>query len=528
MNALPAGGLRDHAPQNFWTPLRYFNSYRLVVAGLFVLSATPMGDALRFGNARPTLFLTVSIVYLLATISFHALLLKHRRYFDLQLIAQVVCDVLAVTLLAHASGGFRSGLEMMLLISLAGAALVGYGRMILAFAALASIAVLLEQAAQVLVYGQDSANFLQPGLLAIGYFAAAIIINQLARRVIAHEKIARERGVALANQVKVNERIIRDLQNGVLVVDAGGLIAQHNPQAAVLMGAEHMPGNYVGRYSTELAQGLRQWREAGGEDNLSFSLEGRKIRVRFVEAEGSSAKLTVVYLEDESRLEERERQVKLAALGRLTANIAHEIRNPLSAIVHAADLMEEENRAPSRTRLSRIIRDNSARLDHMVRDILELNRRDRAQRENLHLGSFLAHCMGEIGESEGVPPDGIRLSVEVDASVQFDRVHLNQILWNLLRNAWRHSRRQEGSVELRLLRSSDRLELHVLDDGEGVPAELQAQLFEPFFTTYSVGTGLGLYIARELCSANGATLEYVPGGQGADFCISWQQFQAES
>ena len=516
-----ADGLRDRVPSTFWVSLRYFNAYRIVIAALFVLSATALAEGLRFGTAYPDLFLGVSIVYLLLSIAFQFLLLRFKHHFDAQLIAQVVCDVIAVVLLTHASGGFRSGLETMLLVSLAGAALVGYGRMIVAFAALASIGVLLEQAVWVIRNEADSASFLQPGLISIGYFATAIIGNLLASRVIANETIARDRGEALARQVKVNELVIRDLQAGVLVVDAQWRVIQFNPQAAVLMGSQNLTGSFVGRYSTALAQALRNWHEDRQAEAISFSVEGRELHARFVDAEAGGGNTTVIYLEDESRIEERARQVKLAALGRLTANIAHEIRNPLSAIVHAGDLMEEENRAPARTRLTRIIRDNAARLDRMVKDVLELNRRDRLQRESLDLQQFLLHCVREIVDNEGMAPEGVRLNIETQATVQFDRVHLHQILWNLLRNAWRHSNQQVGSVELKLVRNADRLELHVIDDGEGVPADLRAQLFEPFFTTYSVGTGLGLYIARELCSANEASLDYVVSENGADFRMTW-------
>jgi two-component system sensor histidine kinase PilS (NtrC family) len=248
----------------------------------------------------------------------------------------------------------------------------------------------------------------------------------------------------------------------------------------------------------------------------------RPVRARFVDAGVAGAGLTLVFLEDLSDLEEQSRQLKLAALGRLTANIAHEIRNPLSAITHAGDLLAEENRAAPRERLIRIIRDNAQRLDRMVADVLELNRRDRLTPEPIRLGTFLAAFAEDFAQSEEIPREGLRLVCEGDPVVQFDRVHLHQVIWNLARNAWRHSRREAGSVTMQVRRAGQRLELHVLDDGPGVPAELQGQLFEPFFTTFSSGTGLGLYIARELCVANGAALDYLARGPGADFRIQWQ------
>ena len=248
---------------------------------------------------------------------------------------------------------------------------------------------------------------------------------------------------------------------------------------------------------------------------------GQQLRARFVEAGVAGDSFTVIYLEDISKLEDQARQLKLAALGRLTANIAHEIRNPLAAITHAAELMQEENRQPARERLTRIIRDNSARLDRMVKDVLELNRRDRVQAEPILIGPFLAAFLEEFVQNEQLDRSAFALERDGDGVVEFDRVHLHQVLWNLARNAWRHSRKRSGSVRLRLQRQGNRLELRVIDDGPGVAKDLQSQLFEPFFTTYSGGTGLGLYIARELCAANGAALDYVGRSSGADFRITW-------
>jgi two-component system sensor histidine kinase PilS (NtrC family) len=216
---------------------------------------------------------------------------------------------------------------------------------------------------------------------------------------------------------------------------------------------------------------------------------------------------------------EQSRQLKLAALGRLTANIAHEIRNPLAAISHAAELLAEENRQPGRDRLNRIIRDNAKRLDRMVKDVLELNRRDRVQAEPIRVASFLEIFVDDLVQNEGYRREVFRVEADADAVVDFDRVHLNQILWNLARNAWRHSQQRPDSIQITLARSGGRVELRVIDDGPGVPEHLRGQLFEPFFTTYSSGTGLGLYIARELCAANGAELVYGDRSQGAEFRI---------
>jgi two-component system sensor histidine kinase PilS (NtrC family) len=522
--ASPAGDLRSSdVAESFWVSLRYFNAYRIAVALLFLVLVLAYGDALALGQRNLRLFEGVAAAYLIAAVAFHVVVRRVPRRFETQLTAHVCTDIVAIVLLMYASGGFRTGLAVMLLISLAGASLVSRGRLLLFYAAAASIAVLLEQAVAVARGTQGVAEALPAGLLCIGYFATALITNRLAERVITNERVARQRGIDLANQLRVNQLVIQDVQDGVLVVDSNGLVRQHNPVVERLLGRPAPELDQIEAYSPQLAQALAQWREgrARATASLRFADSGILVRARFVEAGVAGDSFAVLYLEDMSKLEDQARQMKLAALGRLTANIAHEIRNPLAAMTHAAELMLEENRGPARERLTRIIRDNAKRLDRMVKDVLELNRRDRVQADPVRLGAVVEAFLEEFAQNEQVDRAGFALVLDGDGVVEVDRVHLNQILWNLVRNAWRHSQKRAGSVSLRLQRQGNRLELRVIDDGPGVAKELQAQLFEPFFTTYSAGTGLGLYIARELCAANGATLEYVERPAGAEFRIAW-------
>ncbi|MGB7542764.1 MAG: HAMP domain-containing sensor histidine kinase [Burkholderiales bacterium] len=512
------------AANAFWVSLKYFNFYRIAVAAVFLLALAIYRDTLNLGSHDPVLFVYTSTLYLALAVLFHVVLRKLPAYFNLQLTLHVVSDIVALILLMYASGGIRSGLGVMLLISLAGAALVSRGTLVLFYAALASIAALLEQSYWVLVHDSSTADFLQPGLLSIGYFATALITNQLAQRVITNERVARQRGADLANQLRINRLVIQDVQDGVLVVDANGLVHQHNRQVSVLLGRQAPELGQIEEYSEEIAQKLAAWRSTGGQSVVSMRLadSGRLVRARFAAAGGTGSSFSLVFLEDLSRLQEQARQLKLAALGRLTANIAHEIRNPLSAITYAGDLLQEESRAPQKERLAQIIRDNAQRLDRMVRDVLELSRRDRIQPETLRMRQFLLTFLDEFAQNEDVPRASFGVEATNDITVEFDRVHLNQVLWNLLRNAWRHCRKQPESVRLQSFRRGNRVELHITDDGSGVSRELQAQLFEPFFTTFASGTGLGLYIARELCAANGASLDYLDGNHGADFRILWQ------
>ncbi|MBE0614648.1 MAG: HAMP domain-containing histidine kinase [Burkholderiales bacterium] len=514
----------DTQPDSFWVSLRFFNIYRLLLAAVFLAAVTIFGDSLNFGSHNLAQFKYVSAAYLLLAVAFQVLLERIRRNFNFQLSMHVIADIVATVLLMNASDGFRSGLGVMLLISLAAAALVSRGALMLFYAALASIAILLEQTYWILSYDHSEANYVQPGLLSIGYFATALITNQLAQRVIRQERVMRQRSVDLGNQLRISQLVIQDMQDAVLVVDGNGLVRQHNPQVSQLLGWQAPELDQIENYSPEIARALAHWRDAGGgaSETLLLPGSGKLVRARFVEAGAGGGSISLVFLEDLSRLQEQAQQLKLAALGRLTANMAHEIRNPLSAISHASELLLEEHRNPSQDRLLNIIQDNSKRLDRMVRDVLELTRRDRVRPETIGLAGFLPSFIDEFAQNERVPRSSFVLQVNEDSEIVFDRVHLQQVLWNLLRNAWRHSRQGEASVRLIVGRRANRVELNVIDDGEGVPTHLRQQLFEPFFTTYSSGTGLGLYIAREMCAANSAILEYVvsPSDEGgADFRV---------
>ena len=242
------------------------------------------------------------------------------------------------------------------------------------------------------------------------------------------------------------------------------------------------------------------------------------MRARLLDT-GTEDRFTVVFVEDMTRSREQAQQLKLAALGRLTANIAHEIRNPLSAISHAGELLAEERRGPDRVRLTRIIHDNTLRLEQLVADVLQLNRRDRVAADRIPLGAWLDAFLEEFAANESLPAGRVVVEPARGVWAEFDREHLRQVMWNLLRNAVRYAREEPGAVRIAARAFGDQVELNVMDNGPGVQDAIQGQLFEPFFTTDSKGTGLGLYLARELSAANGALLEYVAGSGGGHFRV---------
>ena len=508
-----------------WKTLQYFSVYRLCIAALLLFPSFYPAPALSLIGPRVVPYqFQILVLYFFANLISLVVLHIYRRRFNRQLTIQVLLDVMVLTWLAHAGDGLRDGFGLLLLVTLTGAGLVGQGRLVLFYAATATLAVLTEGLSRALGKIGEPVDFFQIGLICASFFAVAMLARMLANRVISNEELARKRGEALNNQITISQQIIEEMQDGVLVLDRGGRIRQHNPRIEQLLGLGDPEERNIVSYSTELALSFKDWCLRGGDEPVAIRApaSGIDLRARFI-ATASSDGDVLILLEDLGRLQEQARQLKLAALGRLTANIAHEIRNPLSAIRHAGELMVEESTSPTNERLLRIVLDNAGRVERIVSDVLELGRRDRAHREFIDLRQTLPLFVEEFAIKEGVSEN--RVSVDISgqvASIVFDRSHLHQVLWNLVGNALRYSRGGEGSVRLYVQsRPRDhRIDLHVIDDGDGVDEAHREQIFEPFFTTHSRGTGLGLYIARELCEANGAHLELVGSAVGADFCIS--------
>jgi two-component system sensor histidine kinase PilS (NtrC family) len=322
---------------------------------------------------------------------------------------------------------------------------------------------------------------------------------------------------------EVSQLVIQDMQDGVLVVDEHGVIRQHNARAEEMLGPLRRELNLKG-YAPALAQRFEEWRKnpVTGFDPMGTVVLNNKVSARFVPVGRSRKVGAVIFLEDLSRVQAQARQMKLVALGRLTANIAHEIRNPLSAISHATELLQEEPVLNDTVaRLLTIIHDNAKRLDRMVNDVLKLNRGERAHREVFKLGAYLQTFAEQFCQIEKVAQTIISLELSADPEVSFDHSHLNQVMWNLCRNALQHCRREDASIRIAVsvISNGSIVKLDVVDDGLGVPPALRNQLFEPFFTTVSSGTGLGLYIARGVCEANDATLDYVETRKGTQFTI---------
>lgn len=505
-----------------WRSFQYFNLYRLVLAGLFLLAMLFPNELTARLNLLPTpSMLALTGGYMVAVIAGLLLSIHWPARFNFQLSLQMLVDVSVVSLIMLVAGGVSSGLGVLLLVSLAAASLVGRGHLVLLYAAMATLAVLCIQIYGILVLRFDEASVVQAGFISAGFFATAILARLLGQRVMINEDLARRRGIALDNQIRISQRIVERMQDGILIVSDEGAVGRYNPVAASMLGLPDEERLMLATVAPTLAVALADWGNGADDTLLVAGAAGRELQARF-ERTSSSDHEVLIFLEDVSRIKERAQQMKLASLGRLTASIAHEIRNPLSAISHAGELLREERRGEMQDRLLRILNDNVIRLDRIVQDVLQLGRQSRAEPEPLALDEFCSSFVEHFLAAESLPSDSVQLSVPASAHICFDRSHLHQILWNLLSNALRHSTRGRAAIRLEVCveATGGQVELHVIDDGPGVPDVVREQIFEPFFTTHHQGTGLGLFIARELCAANGATLAIGANAPGGHFIIA--------
>ncbi len=520
---LAADRPNPEVPEAFWRSLGHLNSFRVFLA-IALGFAGMLADQTFHRFDYPHLFQATCAVYLAVAVLFRSPLLARRERFERQLGRQAVVDIVCITLLMQLSGGNSSGIGLLLIVTLAAAGMLAETRMVLFWSAAATLAVLAEQIIQALAFEGSAGGFARAGFLSLGLFASALLSHALAKGTLAASRMAAEKSRQAASMERINERVIQELPYAVMAVNGQGEVLQHNARAAELLDVRFFLGCNLGHCSPHLAELWPSW--CAGETlpahPFQVGREGRRLRARFIELEPTRREGAVVVLEDLTELEAQAQRMKLASLGMLTANLAHEIRNPLSAIRHAAGILREDARDGRTERLSEIVDKNAERLNWLVEDVLALNRRDRLAREPLELSVHLPAFVELFRQRESVPEGIIAIRTVGDPAICFDSAHLEQILWNLLRNGWRHCRKQPGSIRIRAIAAARRVDIDVDNDGPGIAMDLQSRLFEPFYTTDKAGTGLGLYIARELAEANGAQLRYVDIPDGALFRLSCQ------
>ncbi len=510
-----------------WRPLRFLNYYRTILAGLFLLLfLTGLGPS-TLGRHDPVLFQIAGILYLgLAVISSYTIQ-RRAPSFHLQVNVQIAADIVALSLIMHASGGLTSGLGILLAVAVAGASMIMAGRLALLYAASATLAVLVEQIYADLTGAFGTTAYTHAGLLGLAFFATALLSFILARRIRESEALAAQRGIDLANMEQLNDYIIRNMQSGVVVVDRDRRVRMINESGWYLLGMpavrEHQR---LDELSPDLGAQLRTWLSDPQTEPAAFQAiaDAPLILPRFARLGTETTGAMLIFLEDYTSLTQQVQQIKLASLGRLTASIAHEIRNPLGAISHAAQLLgESPDLGKANRRMTEIIRDHSRKMNTIVENVLQLSRREASHPKTFELKPWLEGFADEFRTVSNLTPEQLTVDIAPPGTqVHIDPNHLQQVLWNLCQNAVQHGGAPEVALRGGASAGARGPHLDVIDNGAGIELEIAEQMFDPFFTTAAAGTGLGLYISRELCECNKARLNYLPVPTGgACFRISF-------
>jgi two-component system sensor histidine kinase PilS (NtrC family) len=532
-----------------WRVIGLTNLYRLLLPPVLLILQGLASPGILAPAPEPGLFQVGCYSYLVAGL----LLILARRIPrpSLRILALVNAgvDTLAISFILYTSGGVASGLGILLVLPVGAMALLGRTKDAFLVPSIATLGLLAQQIAANLAGYAPPTDFTTAGMLGVVLFVIGLSVWPIADRLRESEALVRRQEVDLANLEQLSHYIVQHLRESILVVDTGDQIRLINESAASLLNAEAaFPGALLGEASPRLLYLLETWRQRtngvnAGAETLVSADGARMLRPHFAALGNSEPAAVLVFLEDMSLIAEKAQQLKLAALGRLSASIAHEIRNPVGAMSHAGQLLSESPQlAPEDRRLTDIISKNAERVSGIINNVLQLSRRETTQVETFELASWIEDFRAEFCETMQWRPDQlVSISVETSTSptgsypalalreghdpvpprgleVTADPTQLRQVVWNLCDNAIKYGLRNRITdvVEIRYgrLKPAARPYLEVADRGPGVRTEDAERIFEPFFSGEHQGSGLGLFLARELAQTSGATLLYEPRPAG--------------
>ncbi|MFM7785310.1 MAG: sensor histidine kinase [Gammaproteobacteria bacterium] len=510
--------------QNRYGLLRVYSYYRLALAALLLLMFAALRGTETGALMQRGLYLGTAVSYAVLNAIVLALVLARRRTpRPRKVFALLVLDIATLVVITHASGGINSGFAVLLMVTVGAGAVMVPGQIATLVAAVASIGVLAEALYVVVQRDQPVSGVFSAGVLGALLFASSLLVQGLAGRLARSQALAQQRAGEVLELQRVNQLIVQRMLTGILFIDAEDRIRVANGSAARLLG---LPESVLGESGAELpatlAEALHTWRAQPDWvlPPIRPREDGPSVRLSFARIQAPAGDGTLVFAEDFTQITQQAQQLKLASLGRLTASIAHEIRNPLGSISHAAQLLRESPELPREDRrLVEIVIGNAQRTNEVVETVLTLSRGRLPQPERTALSPWLAAFVAEYHPQTNTVTPRIEVSVEPETlEVSMDLAHLRQVMQNLCDNGLRYSLRETGQATLALRASVDPesglAALDVIDRGPGVPEESVDAIFEPFFTTETSGTGLGLYLSRELCEANRVRIEYRREPQG--------------
>ena len=515
---------------------RIYNHYRLVVSLMLLglLFVDPSNFDTRF---RLLEYYQAGVAGYLGLNAFIALIiLAGFKPSGRHITLSILLDILVMHWLLFTSTGITNGLANLVIVSVAAGNILTPTRIGTFYAALAAICSLGISGWAVLTLGGSGDDIVRAGSLGILYFAAAFALQYISRRMMRSEALASSRAQSIAELEQINQQIIQRMRTGILVLDRYGQIRLVNAAAEeLLFGASSEQARRMDApriLPQPLKLGLEAWLKDPSRRIEPFQpfQTSPVLQVNFTQLDQERGDQILVFVEDISKVTQQAQQMKLASLGRLTAGIAHEIRNPLGAISHAAQLMEESPHLDQGDQqMLDIIRRHSRRVNGIVENVLDLSRRRAANTDLIEVRPWLEEFRADyLQTQEGEAADAIiDLALEQDLPpARFDKSQIEQVMVNLCDNGLRYSHQQTGERRITLHAGAtvdgERAYVEVQDVGPGIAKEHRGSVFEPFFTTDKSGTGLGLYLARELCEANQAHLSLVEDHQpGCRFRITF-------
>lgn len=515
---------------------RVYVGYRSLLSVVLLIMLVSPNTRQLVGTLNPAMYTTVALAYLATSIPLVGSLSTRLNQSQRLMFLVFLVDIVAITLLADSSRGMISGLPVLLVITVAASAVLIANRTLATLiAAISVMAILLDTVWLMLHNVLDSSQLFPAGILGLLIFGVSLMVQPIAHRLGRAEELARNRASDLYSLQRLNEQIVQHMQTGILLVNNEGVVRIMNKAAIGLLAPERPvtveQGRQLADYCPELAYQFEHWKNSGVHRAKPFTVTEGALPViaNFRELHPNANRESLVFVEDYTPVTQYAQSLKLTSLGRLTASIAHEIRNPLGAISHAAQLLQESQElSPADRRMADIILNHCERVNQIVESVMQISRREPPKPQYLLLAPWLTEFVGDYLNALNRPAE---VTIDCDYKellVEFDPENLQRVFTNLLDNALRHSKLATGRETARIVVDLDsalhQCQVDIIDAGSGVPSADQAKLFEPFFTTMPEGSGMGLYLCKELCEINNADLDYRPTRKGEScFRISMNQ-----
>lgn len=493
-----------------------YSLYRLLLSIILLVSFLFTSDLNFLGTVNPELYFRTSIFYIFfnTLLFFRGFLPRLKSFETLQYLAVITIDILLLIVLSYTCGGVSTGMVHLIIVPISAGNILFQNRMGTFLAAVGTLAALYSEVYLSFILDRGDAFYVQVGLLGLTLFAISLILQYLGAKIQKNEMLAKRQAEDLQSLEEMNYQVIQRMRTGIIVVNNSGGILNSNSSAVKLLTMQDKPEQFL-ELPELLAEQLQQWQADNNYKSspIQFTELSPLVQASFSYLQPEKKSNVLIFLEDYSKLSSRAQQLKLISLGRLTASIAHEIRNPLGAISHAGQLLDEsETIVADDRRLLEIIETHSGRINSIINNILGVSKHQDMAPEVILLQEWLkkfvekfsASCKDEVNIDLAFPDEDIR--------IRFNSSQLEQILTNLCENGIRYSMKQTNHPHICIHADIDNITenpyLEIIDDGAGISAEDVEKIFEPFFTTNSSGTGLGLFICKEICEAYQAQISY--------------------